>query len=157
MSVPRERDGHPLTHFWVGDGVPPRFSPRDWIDPPTAFAEPDGGTWRTPDTADEVVELMVAHYLCQACITVFEELERRQMTRADFGRALGLDKIQTRRLRRKLTGEYPAQLEDIFLWAAVLDRPDMLYAPGDLATMLPPRVSTDEAVAHLPAMPSRLH
>jgi hypothetical protein len=137
--------------------VPQRFSPRDWIDPPTAFADSDGGTSRAPTTADEVVGVMVAHYLSQACVAVFEELERRQMTRADFGRALGLDKIQTHRLRRKLTGEYPAQLEDIFLWAAARDRPDMLYAPGDLATMFPPDVATDDAVANLPAMPSRFY
>ena len=84
---------------------------------------------------------MVAVYLREACRTVLSEISSRRMTRGDFGELLGYDEAQTRRLRRKLNGEYPAQLEDLMEWAAVLDRPDLLFAPSKMADLVPKDIS----------------
>ena len=131
--------------------MPPRFSPRDWIEPPEAFVEPDKGRWKKPTSAEGTIELMVAHYLSSACEVALEELRRRDMDRGDLGDLLGFDEDQTRRLRRKLNGEFPATLEDLFTWAAVLGRPDILFAPADVSDMLPPGVNIDEALELLPS------
>lgn len=125
-----------------GTGMATRLSPREWIEPPEAFGR-DGGTWRLPATDDEVVELMEASYLHEASRVVFEELAERRMDRESFGRRLGLDESQIRRLRRKLNGEFAATLADLLLWAAVLERPDLLPAPGQVAQLLPDGVDVE--------------
>jgi hypothetical protein len=53
--------------------MPPRFSPRDWVEPPTAFSDGSRGAWRQPETSDGVIELMTALYRSEACTIGLED------------------------------------------------------------------------------------
>lgn len=129
-----------------------RFSPRQWIDPASAFGTEDVQRWRKPRSAGEVLDLMNAVWLHHASLVVNEELDRRRMPIEAFGRELELSDSQTRRLRRKLNGEFPAQLQDVLLWAAVLDRADVLLAPASIADLVPSEQDADEMLARLPSI-----
>jgi hypothetical protein len=134
--------------------MPPRFSPRDWVEPPTAFSDGSQGASRQPETSDGVIELMPALYLSEACTIVLQDLETRNLTMAqfgrEFGREFGLDGMKTRRRRRKLAGEYPAGIGDLMTWAAAPGRPDLLFAPHDVAALLPDGIDAGEALRLLP-------
>lgn len=126
-----------------------RFSPRQWVEPTSAFGTEEVSTWREPHSADEVLELMHAAWLHHASLVVNDELAARRMPVEAFGRDLGLSDSQTRRLRRKLNGEFPAQLQDVLLWAAVLNRPDALLSPQGLEDLVPdqqPVAELDRAI-----------
>jgi hypothetical protein len=73
--------------------MPPRFSPRDWVEPPSAFSDGSQGAWRQPETSDGVIELMTAIYLSVACTIVLEDFSTRNLKMAQFGRALGFDDL----------------------------------------------------------------
>jgi hypothetical protein len=53
--------------------MPPRFSPRDWVEPPTAFSDGSQGAGRQPETSDEVIEMMSALYRSEACTIGLED------------------------------------------------------------------------------------
>jgi hypothetical protein len=53
--------------------MPSRFSPRDWVEPPTAVNDDSQGAWRQPETSDEVIELMTAIYRSEACTIVLQD------------------------------------------------------------------------------------
>jgi hypothetical protein len=53
--------------------MPPRFSPRDWVEPLTAFSDGSRGAWRQPETSDGVIELMTALYRSEACTIGLED------------------------------------------------------------------------------------
>lgn len=127
-----------------------RFSPRQWVEPTSAFGTEDVATWREPQTADQVLDLMHAVWLHHASLVVNQELRQRRMPVEAFGRDLELTDSQTRRLRRKLNGEFPAQLQDVLLWAAVLNRPDALLGPTELADLAPEGQDLKAMLAHLP-------
>jgi hypothetical protein len=74
MPVPRERNGHPLTSLQPRRlRLPPRFSPRDWVEPPTAFSDGSQDAWLLPETSDGVIELMTALYRSEACTIGLED------------------------------------------------------------------------------------
>jgi hypothetical protein len=95
---------------------------------------------------------MTALYRSEACTIVLQDLETRNLTMAQFGHALGLDGMKTRRLRRKLAGEYPAGIGDLMTWAAALGRPDLLFAPHDVVALLPVGIDAGEALLLLPTV-----
>ena len=115
--------------------MPPRFSPREFVQPQRAFWDDAvAGTWFVPRTPEEATQLLVAKYLSEVSRSVVRELMEAQRSRKDFAESFGESPSN---LSRKLNGEYPAKFEDILRWAVVLDRPDVIFAPGDVGDLAP--------------------
>ena len=116
--------------------MPPRFSPREWIDPPKAFSDSRlTGRWLEPSTHDEAVEVLTARYLSEIAREIDRSLRERGWRRKHLAESIGEDPNV---VRRKLNGEYPASLEDIVRWTIALDHVEVIFAPGSVSELFPP-------------------
>jgi hypothetical protein len=115
--------------------VPPRFSPRDCLKDPKSFGDrAQDQSWLEPADVQEARQLLVAHYMHEVCAEVREALGRRSWDVKHFAEVLG-DSVPT--VQKKLRGEAVPQPEDVLLWALVLDRPEVVFAPGDARDLVP--------------------
>lgn len=116
--------------------MPPRFSPRTWVEPKESFADSRlERQWLEPSTRDEAIEAITAKYLSEVCREVDRVLRERGWRRKRLAELIDEDPHV---VRRKLNGEYPASHEDVLRWAIALDHVEVVFAPASVNDLLPP-------------------
>jgi hypothetical protein len=111
----------------------PRFTPARLFDSPRAFGRSKTARPHSPSGLSPV-EAAWAWYQHRACLAVRAELAARDVSIADFAKALRTDLAW---LTRKLHGQAPASLGDFLEWALYL-RVQILPLITSPAELLPP-------------------
>lgn len=101
----------------------PRISPREWVQPQSAFGTTGVGRWRDPFTAAEALDALQSAWLHRASLVVHDDLGQVCMSVVDLGRALELSDSRVRRGKRILDDGAFADIVKAWMLARVHRRP----------------------------------
>jgi len=112
-----------------------RYRPRDFLFDPAQFGHDLDARWRPVGGVLQTARQMAAYRQHRVAVAVRDLLQaqgRSARWLADMA-----DSSPTK-LRRKLTGDYPALPEELYAWVLVLDDDAALQADSTLEAALPP-------------------